>query len=155
MPAGRTATTVDKGHGRIERRTLRTTSTLTCSPKWKGARQGFELTRERTLRGVTTREVVYGITSLSAEAATATRLLTLLRDHWKIENALHYVRDVSLGEDRCRVRRGAAPQVLAALRNAVVHLLARVKAASHPAAIEYLQLHPDEARRLIGIPHSE
>lgn len=146
---------MEKGHGRIERRSLRTTPSLTCSPKWKGARQGFELVRERTLRGVTTREVVYGITSLSPEAATASRLLTLLRDHWKIENTLHYVRDVTLGEDRCRVRRGAAPQVLAALRNVVMHLLSGIKAPSHPAAIEYLQIHHDEARRLIGIPHPE
>jgi hypothetical protein len=47
---------------------------------------------------------------------------------------------------------GAAPQVLAALRNAVVHLLARVEAESRPAAIERLQANPDEAKKLIGIP---
>jgi predicted transposase YbfD/YdcC len=128
---------------------------LTLAQKWAGLQQGFELTRERTIKGRTTVEVVYGITSLSPAQATAARLLELTRDHWRIENQLHYVRDVTLGEDACRVRKGAAPQVLAAFRNAVVHLLAAVPADSNPAAIERLQLHPQEAWELIGLPQSE
>jgi predicted transposase YbfD/YdcC len=75
-------------------------------------------------------EAVYGITSLRRDAADAAALLALVRGHWGIENGLHYVRDVTLGEDACRVRTGNAPQVLAALRNAVVHLLEGVEAAS-------------------------
>ena len=118
-------------------------------------RQGFELTRVRILGTKKTVEVVYGITSLSAEAADAGRLLGLVRDHWQIENGLHYVRDVTLGEDACRVRKGTAPQVLAALRNAVVHLLAAVENESRPAALEYLQMRPEEAKKLIGIPQTE
>ena len=78
-----------------------------------------------------------------------------MRDHGQIENNLHYVRDVTLGEDACRVRRGSAPQVLAALRNAVIHLLAQVEAPSHPAAIEQLQVRPEMARALIGLPDHE
>jgi len=58
------------------------------------------------------------------------RLLAYLRNHWRIENELHSVRDVTLGEDACRVRSGDAPQVLAAIRNAVIHLLGKVKAKS-------------------------
>jgi predicted transposase YbfD/YdcC len=100
-------------------------------------------------------EVEYGITSLSANEADATRLLGLVRDHWRIENCLHYVRDVTLGEDACRVRRGSAPQVLAALRNAVVHLLTEVAAESRAAAIERLQSRPAEALQLIGVPPYE
>jgi predicted transposase YbfD/YdcC len=118
-------------------------------------KQGFELSRERTIRGNKTVEVVYGITSLSAQEADAGRLLALVRDHWQIENGLHYVRDVTLGEDACRVRKGTAPQVLAALRNAVVHLLADVDEDGRPAAIEYLQMRPEEAKKLIGIPYSQ
>lgn len=87
--------------------------------------------------------------------ANAATLLTILRDHWRIENSLHYVRDVTLGEDMCRVRKGTAPQVLAAVRNVVIHLLADVDAKSRPEAIELLQLHPETARKLIGIPQSE
>jgi hypothetical protein len=146
---------VDKGHGRTEKRTLRTTTILTAAPQWAGLKQGFEITRERTIKGVKTVEVVHGITSLSPRRADAATLLGLLRGHWLIENELHYVRDVTLGEDACRVRSGNAPQVLAALRNAVVHLLAQVDAQSCPEAIELLQIHPDQAKNLIGIPHSE
>jgi predicted transposase YbfD/YdcC len=115
--------TVDKAHGRLEKRTLRVTTILTLHQKWPGLAQGFELTRERREKGATTVEVVHGITSLKPEKAGAKRLLELTRAHWAIENQLHYVRDVTLGEDACRVRRGVAPQVLAALRIVVVHLL--------------------------------
>ena len=145
------ATTVDKGHGRREKRTLRTTEILTLHQKWPGLAQGFELVRERTEKGKTTVEVVYGITSLTARQADAKRLLHLVRDHWRIENCLHYVRDVTLAEDACRVRKGNAPQVLAALRNAVVHLLAGVEAGSRVAATEALAARSHEALRLLGL----
>ena len=118
-------------------------------------KQGFELRRERDVGGEKAVEVVYGITSLSPEQADAVALLRLMRDHWQIENGLHHVRDVTLGEDACRVRSGSAPQVLAALRNAVVHLLAQVDAPSYPAAIERLQVRPELAKELIGLPDCE
>ena len=66
-----------------------------------------------------------------------------------IESCLHWVRDVTLGEDACRVRKGSAPQVLAALRNAAVHLLAGVEADSRVAATERLSARPDEALRVL------
>lgn len=131
---------------------MRTTSILTLHQKWDGLKQGFELTRTRTVKGETTVEVVYGITSLSVEQADARKLLALTRGHWQIENQLHYVRDVTLGEDGCRVRKGSAPQVLAAVRNAVIHLLSGVAAASHAAAIRRLNHHPEEALALLGLP---
>jgi predicted transposase YbfD/YdcC len=139
----------------LEKRTLRTTSILTVTEKWKGMKQGFEITRERTLDNKTTVEVVYGMTSLSADRADAAALLVHVRDHWKIENSLHYVRDVTFDEDACRVRSGSAPQVLAAIRNTVVHLLKDVEAKSYPEAIEVLQIHPEQAKQLIGIPQIE
>jgi hypothetical protein len=156
-PPDRVATTVDKGHGRRERRTLRTTTILTGYQKWPGLAQGFEITRERTEKGRTTVEVSYGITSLKPEQANAQRLLGLVRDHWQIENQSHYVRDVTLGEDACRVRKGVAPQVLAALRNVAVHLLSRVAQAFQPvlsraAASRYLSDRPNEALQLLDLP---
>lgn len=123
--------------------------------KWRGLAQGFELVRERTEKGKTSVEVVYGITSLKAERADARRLLEVVRDHWRIENCLHYVRDVTLGEDACRVRKGNAPQVLAALRNAVVHLLSHVEAESRTAATEQLTARSQEAFKLLGLPSLE
>ena len=118
-------------------------------------KQGFELTRQRTEKGKTSVEVVYVITSLKAERADARRLLELIRDHWRIENCLHYVRDVTLGEDACRVRKGNAPQVLAAQRNAAVHLLAGVEAENRAAATEHLTAHSQEALELLGLPSLE
>ena len=71
--------------------------------------------RERRIRGQGTDETVSALTSLGPEDASARRLLTLAREHWGIENRLHWVRDVSLGEDACRVRTAAAAQILAGL----------------------------------------
>ena len=146
------AHSTEKGHGRLEQRTLRTTSILTLHQKWAGLKQGFELKRQRTIKGETTEEVVYGITSLDLQEANAKRLLELTRGHWGIENKLHYVRDVTFGEDGCRVRKGSAPQVLAAVRNAVIHLLAQVDASSIAAAIRRLNNHPEEALALLDLP---
>ena len=125
------------------------TRILTAGQNWKGLKQGFRITRERTVKGVTTVEVVHGITSLSAERANAATLLGLLRDHWRIENQLHYVRDVTLGEDACRVRKGRGPELLAALRNTANYLLERVKAPSKAAATRRFAAHPHEAIRLV------
>ena len=134
---------------------MRTTSILTRGQLWKGLQQAFCLTRERTIRGQKTVEVIYGITSLSSQKASAAKLLQITRDHWKIENELHYVRDMTMREDACRVRSGSAPQVLAAVRNCVVHLLSQVESRSCPEAIELLQLNPERARELIGGPKGE
>lgn len=97
--------------------------------------QVFELERARVLKGKAEVEAVYGITSLTRDEADAARLMALERAHWGIENGLHYVRDVTPGEDGCRVRTGSAPQVLAAPRNAAVHLLGTVDAPSKAAAL--------------------
>lgn len=99
--------------------------------------------------GKTEQETVYGITSLTPQEASPERLLALSRGHWGIENRLHGVRDVTLGEDACRVRSGSAPQALAALRNAVVHLLEGVEATSKAAALRRFAIYPREALALL------
>jgi predicted transposase YbfD/YdcC len=101
------------------------------------------------LKHKTEAEVVYGITSLGRDRADALALLGRVRGHWGIENGLHYVRDETLGEDRCRVRKGHGAQVLAALRNACVHLLEGVPASSKAAATRRLAAHPKEALLLL------
>lgn len=117
-------------------------------------KQGFELTRERTIQGVTTRETVYGITSLSMEEADAGRLLALSRGHWGIENGLHYKRDVTLGEDASRIRREGAPQVMAALRNSIVHLLDSTSD-SLAGAVRTMSNCFNKALNLLGLPQLE
>lgn len=101
------------------------------------------------MNGVATTEVVYGLTSLTREKADAGRLLGLTRAHWGIENGLHYTRDETLGEDRCRVRRGRAPQVLAGLRNVAVHLLRGQPTPSMAAATRLFAADPTQALNLL------
>lgn len=83
-----------------------------------GVKQIGRITRERFEKGKTTVETVCIISSLSRKQASAGALLKLARAHWSIENGVHRVRDVTMGEDACTVTSGSAPQVLAALRNA-------------------------------------
>ena len=96
-------------------------------------------------------ELAYGITSVPAARATPRQLLQLNRGHWGIENGLHWVRDVTFDEDRCRVRRGAAAQVLASLRNLVISLLRLAGAVNLARALRYLARHCTLALRLIGL----
>ena len=149
----RHAKSSDKAHGRQEIRELWTTGILTLHEKWPGMKQGLKIRRVRKIKGKVTEETVYGITSLTPEKADAKKLLGLLREHWRIENCLHYVRDVTLGEDASRVRTGSAPQILAGLRNAVVHLIRSVDAESRPDALEQLAARPNQAMELIGLDH--
>jgi predicted transposase YbfD/YdcC len=116
-------TTCDKGHGRVEKRTLRTTTALSDYLDWPALAQVGRVEAEVTRDGKTTREVRYFITSVPRSAAKAPQLLAWVRGHWSIENRTHYVRDVTLGEDASRVRQGSGPQVLAAVRNAALGLL--------------------------------
>ena len=134
---------------------MRLTSILTKHQDWKGLQQGFELIRERTEKGVTTVEVAHGITSLSPERADAQRMLELTRGHWGIENGLHYRRDVTLGEDQSRIRKGAAPQVMAALRNSVIYVLKDVAAPSLAAAMRTMSNCFAQALDLLGLPQLE
>jgi len=68
-------------------------------------------------------EIVYGITSLPAAKAEAARLMALVRNHWSIENGLHYRRDVTFQEDACRMQSRTAAQVLAVLNNLTIGVI--------------------------------
>jgi hypothetical protein len=100
---------------------------------WPGAAQVARIERTRRIGDKISIEVAYIVTSLTAAQAGPTRLLELARDHWAIENRLHWVRDVSMDEDRCRVRAGA--RALAAIRNLVLSLI-RARGLSVPEARE-------------------
>lgn len=136
----------------METRTLTTTAALTkYLSDWPGIAQVFQLRRVRRFpEGRVEQEVAYGITSLRPVDAGGARLLQLNRNHWSIENNLHRVRDVAFGEDACRVRCGSGPQVLAATRNALIHLLESAKVASVAATPRRFAIRPLEALRLIN-----
>ena len=149
------ATEASKGHGRVDRRTITTTTWLNEYLRdWPGVGQVFRLERRRKGNGKETVEVVYGITSLSPLAADAGRLLGFTRGHWGIENGLHYTRDVTLGEDRCRVRRAQAPRALASLRNVAVYLLRNTDYPSVAAATRAMTARPELALGMLNDPRS-
>jgi predicted transposase YbfD/YdcC len=145
---------VNAGHGRIERRRLTTSTALNDYLDWPGVQQVFCLERTfiRKKTGKVTTKVVYGVTSLTSEEATAMQLLILTRQHWHIENKSHWVRDVTFDEDLSQVRAGNLPHVMAALRNTVISLLRATGATNIAAALRYYAAHPDEALALIGLP---
>jgi predicted transposase YbfD/YdcC len=136
---------VSKGHGRTEERELWAVSDPevnrsagtdgTVGASWPGLRQILRLRRERTVKGVTRPETTYLITSLPSGEADAKTLLALVRSYWGIENRLHWVRDVTFGEDRSQVRTGSAPQVKAALTNLTITLLRRSGVSNLAAAL--------------------
>lgn len=138
-----------KGHGRRERRRLISTTALDGYIDWPGCRQAFKITRWRTIREATRREVSYGITSLSRRQADAARLLELTRGHWGIENEVFYVRDVTFGEDQCRVRSDSAPMILSLLRNAAIAVLGFAGVHNKAARLRRHAAHPHEAIALI------
>lgn len=111
-------------HGdRLEVRELAVSCDLNEWAQWPGLAQVGRFTCLRRRKGHGTTETSYIITSLSLQQSTPTQLLAPVRGHWGIENRLHWVRDVTFDEDRCQIRTGAAPQVMAGLRNLVISLL--------------------------------
>lgn len=147
----RTAHTTEKGHGRIEQRTITVSSALKGYLEWAGVEQVFQLERtfKRVKDGQITHEVVYGMTSLTAPEAGPERLLALVRQHWEIENGLHYRRDDTLREDRCTLRKDHAPQVMAAINNLVLGLLLRRGVKNVPDARREFDADPKHALTLI------
>jgi len=124
----RTARTVGKDHGRIETRTLTASAMLAAFLReeltWPGVQQVFRLERTavEVATGQTRREVVYGLTSLSPAEAGPAELLQLTRDHWGIENGLHYRRDKTLREDATRMKSSTFAEALAIVNNLVIAL---------------------------------
>ncbi len=112
-----------RGHGRRVTRTIQ----ILQAPNWvdfPGAAQVAKLRRTVTRRGKKkTTEVVYLITSADHITAPPATLAAWVQDHWHIENKLHWVRDVTLDEDRSQIRTATAPRVMATLRNTAITLL--------------------------------
>jgi len=119
-----TAETVNKGHGRREKRTIWTSTELDDYLKWPGVGQVFRIERaiwHEKHHGYT-RHIVYGLTSLTPEQASPKKLLALVRQYWEIETGLHYRQDVTLKEDATRLTLGNADHTMAILNNAVIGL---------------------------------
>ncbi len=147
------AETWGKGHGRLEHRHIICSTDLNewFAKRWSGVAQVFRLERTTTIlkTGKVRRQIVYGITNLSLSKASPLRLLILIRGHWLIENRLHWRRDVTLGEDACQTRTGAAPAILARLNSAVLSLMDRLGVANVPRQARFFDAHVQQATQAI------
>jgi predicted transposase YbfD/YdcC len=150
-PDFRTAQQINTGHGRIERRTLTASRLLKGYSDWPHVAQVFkydtDVTHKKT--GERTQRVCYGITSLTPQQASAKRLLSIVRGHWRMENQLHYRRDVCLQEDDCGLRLPQLAHVFAILNNWVLGLFARSGGGNFAAAQRHFNAHPQDALPLI------
>lgn len=117
-------TSSGRAHGRIERRTVKVV-TVSAGIVFPHARQAIQITRKTRKPASKTwsTEVVYAVTSLTAEQAKPVELATWIRGHWTVENRLHWIRDVTYDEDRSQVRTGTGPRAMASLRNLAISIL--------------------------------
>lgn len=122
------ARTVNNAHGRLEQRTLTAVADEAGFLEWPGARQVFKLVRHITTlaTGVVTVQEVHGVTSLPPDRASAAQLLDFMRQHWRIENSLHYRRDVTLQEDGTRMTNKHQARAMAALNNFIIGLVSKL-----------------------------
>jgi predicted transposase YbfD/YdcC len=145
--------TRDHGHGRVEVRTLKVAAVAgLCFPH---AAQAIQVSRRvrapgsRRWRTVT----VYAVTSLALGTASPAQLAGWLRGHWRIENRLHWVRDMTFGEDASTARTGSLPRVMASLRNLAVGAL---RLAGHPnlaAALRHTGRDPTRPLAILGLAY--
>jgi predicted transposase YbfD/YdcC len=158
-------TSVDIGHGRRERRTIRVL-TAPANVAFPHAAQVFLIERytTRTVRKrvkgsrkrkkvqVHTAVAVLGVTSLSDREAAPVHLATYVRGHWAIENKIHWVRDVTFGEDASQVRTGSRPRVMATIRNLVIGLIRQAGYTKIAATIRRVRNDPRILFQLLGLP---
>ena len=134
----------------METRAIWTSQILSGYTDWPHMAQVCRIERTVSRRSKSSRDVSYAVTSLSPNKATARRLLKLSREHWGIENRLHWVRDVTFDEDRSQVRTEAAPQVLSAIRNTVIGLLRIAGNSNIAAALRRNAARPNIPLQLVG-----
>ncbi len=149
--AQHSAVQTNRGHGRIETRTIRVADADETG--FPHAAQIFRLRRDRAgLDGVrTSKEIAYGITSLPSDLAGPAQLTALTRGHWTIENKLHHVRDVTWGEDHSQVRTGNAPRVMAGLRNLATSVLRQAGADNIAKSLRHNARHYGRPLKLFGL----
>lgn len=139
-------------HGdRTEVRTLTATTALNGYLDWPHVAQVCRIERQVTRKQQTTTAIAYAITSLTPQAASPAQLATFWRGHWGIENRLHWVRDVTFGEDVSQVRTGSGPQVMAALRNTTIAILRRAGHHNIAAALRTYAARPADVLTLVGL----
>ncbi len=119
--------TLDKGHGRIERRQYwysQDIEGLGTAEKWPGLMAMVLCRATRTVKGESSVEDRYFITSAKDDAST---IAQSIRSHWAIENSLHWVLDVAFNEDQSRIRIGHAAENMATIRKIALNTVKKNK----------------------------
>jgi predicted transposase YbfD/YdcC len=150
---------VNKGHGRIEIRTITTSEMLNPYAAWPGLAQVYRLEREfqwwrRGSCYKTSRQVEFGITSLTRQKVSPRQLLEIRRAHWGIETGSHYRRDVTLKEDATRFTIGQGARVLANIHNLVLALIRQMGFLNAAQARRFFAAHLSQAFSLLVTPLS-
>jgi predicted transposase YbfD/YdcC len=130
----------DKGHGRIETRKCWVVVDVDWlkahHPDWRSLQSIIRIDSTREIKGKSTMETRYYISSLKEPAE---KILKKIRSHWAIENSLHWVLDLSFGDDQSRIRKDNAPQVMAIIRHMALNLLQLTKAQMKRQSIKRLR----------------
>lgn len=143
----------DKRHGRVESRTLKLAA-IDSGIIFPHAQLAAQIVRRRrpntsTATGTGHTETVYAVTDLGFGDIRTDHLAEIIREHWSIENKLHWIRDVTFAEDHSQIRTGNGPAVMATLRNFAV---SRHRLGGHTniaAACRHTSRHPIRAADLL------
>jgi len=158
-------TSTGRGHGRQEKRTIQVMdapadlgfphaaqvflieryTTRTVRRRVKGGRK-FKKVRVKSA------VAVLGVSSLSSREAAPVHLATYARGHWAIENKIHWVRDVTFGEDASQIRTGSRPRVMATLRNLAIGLIRQAGYTKIAATIRRIRNNPHLLLAILGLP---
>ena len=114
---------VEKDHGRIEVRRCYAFDQIDClhaPERWPDLKSFAVIASERTIKGKTTLEHRFYISSLPADAV---RINRAVRHHWRVENSLHWCLDVAFGDDQMRARTGNAAHNFAVMRHFALNLI--------------------------------
>lgn len=147
------ASSVRLAHGRFEARSLEATA-APADLGWPFARQVLRLHRRfisKRTGEVLIDETAYAVTSLEPRQASPRQLLQLWQAHWRIENQLHWVRDVVFAEDRATTRTRHAHHAFAIFRNLVIALIHLWRGSQVTAAREFYASHPNSLLHLLGL----
>jgi predicted transposase YbfD/YdcC len=141
----------DRGHGRIETRTLQLTA-LAGGFGFPHARLAARIVRRRRPLAGAGRwhtETVHAVTSLGYSNIRADQLAEIIRGHWRVENQLHWVRDVTFAEDHSQIRAGTGPATMAVLRNFAISRHRLAGATNIARACRDTSRHPLRAAELL------
>jgi len=118
----------DKGHGRIEMRQCSVTEDIAWlrerHPKWQQLNSVIEIKSQREIKGEVVTENRYYISSLQTQSD---KISNVVRQHWGVENKLHWVLDVCFNDDQCRIRKGNAPRNIAIIKKTALNLMQIIK----------------------------